>query len=61
MRKVYLSIDAHARHCTLGMMNARGKFERTWTFTTSESELVRHVEGIEAKKILAIEEGPLAS
>jgi transposase len=60
MRKVYLSIDAHARHCTLGMMSARGKFERTWTFKTSESELVRHVDGIEAKKILAIEEGPLA-
>lgn len=60
MKKVYLAIDAHARHCTLGKMDARGKFERSWTFPTSEKELIKHVESIEAKKILAIEEGPLA-
>ncbi len=60
-KKAYLSIDAHARHCTLGCMNARGKFERSWTFATSEAKLIKHVEAIEAgKKILAIEEGPLA-
>ena len=60
-KKVYLSIDAHARHCTLGAMDARGKFQRTWTFRTCESELIRHVKGIDAgKKIIAIEEGPLA-
>ncbi|MFC1461467.1 hypothetical protein ACFLQR_03005 [Verrucomicrobiota bacterium] len=60
-RKVYLAIDAHARHCTLGSMDAHGRFERTWTFATSEGELVRHVKGVEAgTKILAIEEGPLA-
>jgi transposase len=46
---------------TLGCMNARGQFQRTWTFSTSEGELVRHVEGIEAgRKVLAVEEGPLA-
>ena len=60
MKKVYLAIDAHARHCTLGKMSARGKFERSWTFSTSEKELIKHVEAIEAKKILAVEEGPLA-
>jgi len=60
MKKVYLSIDAHARHCTLGSMSARGKFERTWTFATGESELIKHVDAIEGRKILAIEEGPLA-
>jgi len=60
MRKVYLAIDAHARHCTLGCMSARGEFQRSWTFKTNEGELIRHVEGIEAgRKILAIEEGPL--
>lgn len=61
MRTVYLAIDAHARHSMLGCMNARGEFQRSWAFKTCEGELVRHVKGIEAgKKILAIEEGPLA-
>lgn len=60
MRTVYLAIDAHARHCTLGCMDALGRFQRSWTFNTCEGELVRHVKGIEAgKKILAIEESPL--
>jgi transposase len=61
MRKVYLAIDAHARHSVLGCMDARGNYERSWRFRTCESELIRHVEGVgEAKKLLAIEEGPLA-
>jgi len=61
MRTVYLAIDGHARHCVLGCMNSRGQFERSWTFDTSEKELIRHVTAIEpAKRILAIEEGPLA-
>ena len=61
MRKVYLAIDGHARHSVLGCMDARGNFERSWRFRTSESELIAHVKGVgEAKKVLAIEEGPLA-
>lgn len=61
MRKVYLAIDAHARHSVLGCMDARGNFERSWRFKTTEAELIRHVKGIGlATKILAIEEGPLA-
>jgi transposase len=59
-RKVYLAIDAHARHCTLGSMDGRGKFQRSWTFKTSEKELIRHVGGFNGQyNILAIEEGPL--
>lgn len=59
-KKVYMAIDAHARHCTLGCMSARGEFQRSWTFNTSERELIRHVAGVEAGiKLLAIEEGPL--
>lgn len=61
MRVVYLAIDGHARHSTLGCMNKRGQYERSWTFDTSEKELIGHVKDIgPAKKILAIEEGPLA-
>ncbi len=60
-RKVYLAIDAHARNSVLGCMDARGKFERSWRFKTCESEFVTHVESIEAgRKILTLEEGPLA-
>ncbi len=59
-KKVYMAIDAHARNCVLGCMSARGEFQRTWTFKTSEKELIRHVTGVEAgKKLLAIEEGSL--
>jgi transposase len=59
-KKVYMAIDAHARHCTLGCMSARGEFQRSWTFNTGERELIRHVEGVDAgTKVLAIEEGPL--
>ena len=61
MKRVYLAIDAHARHCVLGNMNSRGEFLRTWTFVTAETELIQHVKAIDARqKILAIEEGPLA-
>jgi len=60
-RKVYLAIDAHARHCTLGSMDGHGKFQRSWTFKTCEKELIRHVRAFDGqKKLLAIEEGPLA-
>ena len=59
-KKVYMGIDAHARHCTLGCMSARGEFQRSWTFNTSERELIRHVAGVEAgAMLLAIEEGSL--
>jgi hypothetical protein len=41
-------------------MNARGEFQRTWRFPTCESELIRHVKGVDAGvKSLAIEEGTL--
>ena len=59
-RKVYLTIDAHARHCVMGCMDALGQFERSWTFPTCEKELIRHVTGVNAGlKIVAIEEGTL--
>jgi len=60
-KKVYMAIDAHARNCVLGSMSSRGEFDRSWRFVTCERELVRHVEGVKAeRKLLAIEEGPLA-
>lgn len=59
-KKVYLAIDAHARNCVLGSMSAHGEFQRSWRFKTSEKELIRHIEGVDAgDKILAIEEGAL--
>ena len=59
-KKVYMAIDAHARNCVLGSMSARGEFQRSWTFKTSEKELIRHVADVDAgKKLLAIEEGAL--
>ena len=61
MKQVYLAIDAHARNCVLGSMNIRGEFLKSWRFPTCEKELIEHVEDINAcKKILAVEEGPLA-
>ena len=61
MKQVYLTIDAHARNCVMGSMNTRGEFLKSWRFKTCEKELIKHVEVINArKKILAVEEGPLA-
>jgi len=55
-----MAIDAHARQCVLGWMTANGEFQRSWSFRTSEEELVRHVEQVDAGiKIVAIEEGSL--
>ena len=60
-KKVYLSIDAHARTSVLGCMSVRGEFLRHWRFPTSEKQFIQAVKQIKAdKKILAIEEGPLA-
>lgn len=59
-RKAYMAIDAHARHCVLGWMDALGEFQQSWTFATSEQELVRHVRRVEAGiKIVTVEEGSL--
>jgi len=61
MKKAYLAIDAHARHCVLGSMNTQGKFLGDVRFPTSEADLIAHVVKIKATtKILAVEEGPLA-
>lgn len=60
MKKAYLAIDAHARHCVLGSMNSQGKFLGDVRFPTTEADLITQVVKIKAKeKILAIEEGPL--
>jgi transposase len=59
-KQVYMAIDAHARHCVLGVMNCRGNFLYSNRFTTCETELIKNVKDVDAgKKILAIEEGPL--
>jgi len=56
-KKVYMAIDAHASNCVLGVMSARGEFQRTWRFPTCEKELIRHVKNVDAGiKVLAIEE-----
>jgi len=61
MKKAYLAIDAHARHCVLGSMNSQGKFLEDVRFPTSETDLIAHVVKVKATtKILAVEEGPLA-
>ena len=61
MKQVYLAIDAHARNCVLGSMNIRGEFLKSWRFPTCEKKLIEHVAAIKAcRKILAVEEGPLA-
>ncbi len=58
---VYLALDAHARHCVIGGMDMKGKYLIERRFPTTESELVRNVVQVEAqKKLLAVEEGPLA-
>ena len=61
MKQVYLAIDAHARNSVLGSMNNRGEFLKSWRFPTCEKKLIEHVAAVKAcKKILAVEEGPLA-
>jgi len=60
-RKVYLSIDAHARHCVLGVMSCTGTFLYSSRFDTCEKELIKNIKSVDAgRKILAVEEGPLA-
>jgi len=60
-KKVYLTIDAHARHCVIGVMNSQGEFLYSHRFDTCETELIKNVEDVGvSKKIMAIEEGPLA-
>ena len=59
-RIMYMAIDAHARNCVLGCMDALGEFRQSWRFRTCEQELIRHVRGVEVgMKLLAIEEGTL--
>jgi hypothetical protein len=60
-RKVYLLIDAHARHCVLGVMSCTGIFLYSGRFATCEKELIKNIKSVDAgKKILAVEEGPFA-
>jgi len=60
-KKVYLTIDAHARRSVMGVMNSRGEFLYSRRFNTCETELIKHVKDVGvSKKIMAIEEGPLA-
>jgi len=60
-RKAYLSIDAHARYCVLGVMSCMGTFLYSSNFDTCEKELIKNIKSVYAgRKILAIEEGPLA-
>lgn len=61
MKKAYLAIDAHASNSVLGCMNSKGAFLRHWRFPTSEQHFIGHIKQLKAeRKILAIEEGPLA-
>lgn len=58
----YLSLDAHARSCTLGNMNAAGFYVSEDHFQTSEAALVSHVIAVKARrKVFTVEEGPMAA
>jgi hypothetical protein len=62
MKEAYMAIDAHARHCMLGVMDETGRYCKDWRLATTEGELIRHVVAVKAvKKRLAIEEGPFAT
>ena len=63
MRKVaYLGLDAHSRQCLLGGMNAKGTFLFSQRFRTSESDLISKVVAVRVRrKVLALEESPLAA
>lgn len=61
LKVAYLGLDAHAHRCVLGYMNPQGEYLEDWRFATTEAELIRHVQKVPAqKKLLALEEGPLA-
>ena len=52
----YIALDLHARSCTLGVMDAAGRFLGNGQFLTSEKELVNALEMVTAKqKHLVIE------
>jgi len=56
----YIALDLHCRSCTLGAMDAAGRFLGNRQFQTSEKQLVNALEMVTAKhKHLVIEEGPL--
>jgi len=60
-RKVYLSIDACARHCVFGAMPCTGTFLYSSRFFTCEKELIKNIKSVDAgRKILAVEQGSLA-
>lgn len=62
MKTAYIAIDAHASHCVLGWMDSNGHFRDEWRFRTSESNLIRHVCRIKARrKSLVVEESNIAS
>jgi transposase len=63
MRKIaYLAMDVHARNCVLGEMDGNGKFCGNRSFTTCETEIIKALKAIKAKKkFLVIEAGPLSN
>jgi hypothetical protein len=61
MKEAYMAIDAHARHCVLAVMDETGQVCGDWRFATTEAELIRHVDAVNAPtKRLAVEENGLA-
>ena len=63
MRKIaYLAIDVHARNCVLGDMDGNGKFRGNRSFITCETNIIKALKAVKAKrKYLLMEAGPLSN
>jgi transposase len=63
MRKIaYLAMDVHARNCVLGDMDGNGKFRGNRSFITCESNIIKTLKAVKAKrKFLVMEAGPLSN
>ena len=58
---VYLALDVHVAHTVLGQMDAKGTFLGSRRFATTAEELTAALRSLQARrKLLTLEEGPLA-
>lgn len=57
----YIGLDVHSRTCSLSWIDGNGDPQSSWTFRTSEEQLIKQIRRIPAQeKTLTFEEGPLA-
>jgi hypothetical protein len=51
---IYVSMDVHARQCTIGLMDSNGEYYGSQEVTTSESSIIGYVTGLPDPKVLSL-------